>query len=159
MDNWFFHPRSSPYRLGLYAVSAERAACTLWKEDCFRICTTAVRLSILLVPVNFVDSDRSTGWTHRGHFPGDNAVGPLNWQLSHSVQKNRATPPTPICFHGKNKDSFTLLVTYLAYAVPPNRNVNDFVPEYEASRPISRLLQSPRRNPDYRIMPRLFVWL
>jgi len=60
----------------LYAVSAEGAACILWKEDCFRVCTTAVRLSGLIVPVNAVDSDHSTGWTYRGRFPGDDAVRP-----------------------------------------------------------------------------------
>jgi hypothetical protein len=33
-------------------------------------------LSALLVPVNAVDSDHSTGWTYRGRFSGDNAAGP-----------------------------------------------------------------------------------
>jgi len=36
----------------------------------------AVRLSVLLVPVNAVDSGHSTGRMYRGRFPGDNAVGP-----------------------------------------------------------------------------------
>jgi len=105
MDNWYFS--SSGFTLEvMYAVSGERAACTLWKDDCSRVCTTAVRLSLLLVPVNVADSDHSTGWTYRGRFPGDNAVGPWSWLLSHLVQRNGATPFTPLWLHGKNKDYF-----------------------------------------------------
>jgi hypothetical protein len=36
----------------------------------FRVCTTAVRLSVLVMPFNAVDSDHSTGNTYRGRFPG-----------------------------------------------------------------------------------------
>jgi len=60
----------------MHAVSAERAVCTLWTDECSRVCTTAVLLSVLPVPVNVADSDHSTGWTYRGRFPGVNAVGP-----------------------------------------------------------------------------------
>jgi len=106
MDNWSFS--SSRFTSEVtYAVSGERAACALWKDDCSRVCTTAVRLPVLLAPVNVADSDHSTGWTYRGCLPGDKAVGPWSWLLSHLVRRNGATPLTPLCLHGKNKYYFT----------------------------------------------------
>ena len=58
------------------STSAEPAAYTRWKDNCFRICSTIDRLSILLVAVVIVDSDHSTDWTYRGNFSVDKAAEP-----------------------------------------------------------------------------------